>query len=68
MVDKDTRVKIQKNWVKIYPLYLDKGFKYSEGRKTSLTNSLENPTIEEIYKVCSTNLKLKSQAEIVCYL
>jgi len=65
MVDKDTKIKIQKNWIKIYPIYLDKNFKYSEGRKTSVLSSVDNPTIEEIFKICSVNFKLNCKAEPV---
>ena len=34
----------EKKWIKIYPIYIDKAVKVSEGRKVSLANAAENPT------------------------
>ena len=44
---------LEKKWIKIYPIYIDKALKYSEGRKVSLAHAAENPTAKDIYTVCS---------------
>ena len=57
-----------KNWVKVYPIYIDKNFKLSEGRKTGLLSSVENPSIEDIYRICSSILKLNTKVEnVFCF-
>ena len=63
--EKKEAKKGQRNWIKIYPIYLDKNFKYSEGRKTGLLLSIDSPTLDEIFKVCSVNLKLSTKVEFV---
>ena len=42
---------LTKDWTKIYPIYLDKAMKKSEGRKMSVNLCVENPTIKELYLV-----------------
>lgn len=37
-----------KKWSVIYPLYINSEFTRAKGRKTSLANSVKNPTIVEI--------------------
>lgn len=59
--------KLEKNWVKVYPIYIDKGVKLSEGRKVSIANSAENPTAKDIYAVCSQFLGLNCKIEPVFY-
>ena len=48
--------------IKIYPNYLDKGLKYSEGRKVAVSLSSTNPLIEEIGNIVSS-LKLDYKVE-----
>lgn len=59
---------IKKKWVKIYPTYIDKGLKTSEGRKVNKNIAVENPQLKEIFGVCAEVLKLDSKAEFVYYL
>ena len=56
---------IQKQWVKIYPSYIDKALKHSEGRKISATLAVENPSIKEIFAICADQLRLDSKMEVV---
>jgi signal recognition particle subunit SEC65 len=56
---------IQKKWVKIYPSYLDKDIKCSEGRKIPLEIAVSNPNTKEIFVVCSELLKLGCKEEKV---
>lgn len=56
---------IQKQWVKIYPSYIDKALKHSEGRKISATLAVENPSIKEIFAICAEHLRLDSRTENV---
>ncbi len=56
---------VQKKWVKIYPSYLDKSLKQSEGRKVPNDVAVENPTSREIFLVCGEILKLNSKEEKV---
>ena len=58
---------LQKSWVKIYPSYIDKGIKHSEGRKVSSEIAVENPTINEIFLLCANVLKLECRQEVVSY-
>ena len=41
-------------WIKIYPNYLDKTIKKSEGRKMGSQFCVENPTIKELYVICKS--------------
>jgi signal recognition particle subunit SEC65 len=54
-----------KKYIKIYPSYIDKALKHSEGRKVSSSIAMENPRIEEINAVCSQVLGLDSKKENV---
>ena len=56
---------IQKNWVKIYPSYLDKNIKHSEGRKVPNDVAVENPTSREIFFDCGEILRLNAKEEKV---
>lgn len=56
---------LEKKWIKIYPIYIDKALKYSEGRKVSLAHAAENPTAKDIYTVCSQFLGLNCKLENV---
>ncbi len=50
--------KLMKTWVKIYPIYIDKGVKRSEGRKVANEFAVENPSIKEIFAIIgSINLE-----------
>lgn len=50
--------KLVKTWIKIYPIYIDKGVKRSEGRKLADKYSVDSPTIKEIYAIVkSVNLE-----------
>lgn len=50
--------KMIKTWIKIYPIYIDKGMKRSEGRKVADEFSVENPSIKEIFAIVkSINLE-----------
>jgi len=41
-----------KKWVVIYPIYLNAKKTVAEGRKISVPNAVDNPTINEIAEVC----------------
>lgn len=56
---------IQKKWVKVYPIYIDKGVKIREGRKVSLLNSTEEPSAKAIYQVCKEFFGLNCKIEEV---
>lgn len=56
--------KIIKSWIKIYPIYIDKGIKRSEGRKIADQFSVENPTIKEIFAIVKS-INLECLAESV---
>ena len=46
-------------WIKIYPIYLDRTIKKSEGRKLGNEFCVENPMIRELYVICkSLNLEV----------
>ena len=53
----------EKKYVKVYPIYMDKGVKYSEGRKINIDLCVENPKAKEIFRVCSEILGLKCKLE-----
>ena len=56
---------LQKRWIKVYPIYIDKDFKHSEGRKVSSVYAVEKPTAHEIYQICNGLLKLQCKVENV---
>lgn len=41
-------------WVAVYPQYIDKSLKHSEGRKIGADDAIENPTAGEIAYACSS--------------
>ena len=43
---------VEKTWVKVYPSYIDKELKHSEGRKVSAVYAVDKPTVQEIYIIC----------------
>ena len=55
-----------KEWIKIYPIYLDKAMKKSEGRKLGTQYCVENPSIKELFVICK-NFNLETVAEDVNY-
>lgn len=57
----------KKKWIKIYPIYIDKAVKVSEGRKVSLAYAAENPTAKNIYDVCTQFLGLNCKIEEVYF-
>ena len=63
----ESKEKIEKKWVKVYPIYIDKAVKISEGRKVNLNNSTEEPTAKAIYQVVTEFLGLKGKIEEVYY-
>ena len=54
----------EKKYVKIYPIYIDKTMKYSEGRKIKIESCVENPRARDIYRVCEEILGLKCKLEV----
>ena len=55
----------EKNWIRIYPIYIDKNVKLSEGRKVSINNSCENPLSSEIFQALTKiNLPCKLEEEV----
>jgi signal recognition particle subunit SEC65 len=62
MEDENT---MTKRWVKIYPSYIDKEMKHSEGRKVSNAYAVDKPNSGEIYQICSGLLKLSCKVEYV---
>ena len=56
---------LKKKYIKIYPTYIDKKLKHSEGRKIPLGVAIETPLSVEIFAVCSKVLNLDSQIENV---
>ena len=54
----------EKKYVKVYPIYIDKNVKYSEGRKINLEKCVEKPNSLDISKVCDKLLGLKCKLEI----
>jgi signal recognition particle subunit SEC65 len=57
-----------KTWLKIYPPYIDKELKHSEGRKVSLTYAVEKPIAQEIFLICQNLLKLPCKLDYVYLL
>jgi len=57
----------EKNWVRIYPIYIDKDVKLSEGRKVSINNSCEQPLSTEIFQALTKilNLPCKLEEEVI---
>ena len=60
----------EKNWIRIYPIYIDKDVKLSEGRKVSINNSCEQPSSSDIYQAITKilNLPCKLEEEVNLYL
>ena len=60
----------EKNWIRIYPIYIDKDVKLSEGRKVSINNSCEQPSSSDIYQAITNilNLPCKLEEEVKLYL
>jgi signal recognition particle subunit SRP19 len=56
---------LRKKFIKIYPIYIDKQLKHSEGRKVPLSDAVENPLAEEIQAVCVKILGLDTIREKV---
>ena len=54
----------EKKSVKVYPIYIDKNSKYSNGRRIKKEFCVENPTIMLIERVCKEILGLKCKVEI----
>ena len=54
----------EKKYVKVYPIYIDKGVKYVQGRKINKELCVENPRAKDIFRVCSEILGLKCKLEI----
>jgi signal recognition particle subunit SEC65 len=48
----ESNASLTKNWIRIYPSYIDKELIHSEGRKVSLLYAVEKPTVPEIFIVC----------------
>ncbi len=63
----ESKENIEKKWVKVYPIYIDKEVKISEGRKVNLQDSTEQPTVKAIYQVVTEFLGLKGKIEEVYY-
>ena len=59
----------EKNWIRIYPIYIDKDVKLSEGRKVSINNSCEQPSSSDIYQAITkiSNLPCKLEEEVKIY-
>ena len=53
----------EKNWIRIYPIYIDKDVKLSEGRKVSINNSCEQPSSSDIYQALTKTLNLPCKLE-----
>ena len=53
----------EKKYVKVYPIYIDKNLKCSQGRKISSQSCTENPKVKDIEKVCKEILGLKCKVE-----
>ena len=57
----------EKKYVKVYPIYIDKKVKYSEGRKINAELCVENPNSLVIQRVCTELLGLKCKFEYKCH-
>ena len=53
----------EKNWIRIYPIYIDKDVKLSEGRKVSINYSCEQPSSSDIYQALTKILNLPCKLE-----
>ena len=53
----------EKNWIRIYPIYIDKDVKLSEGRKVSINYSCEQPSSSDIYQALTETLNLPCKLE-----
>ena len=53
----------EKKYVKVYPIYIDKGIKYCQGRKINKELCVENPKAKDIFRVCNEILGLKCKLE-----
>jgi signal recognition particle subunit SEC65 len=61
-MEKNANPKQSTEWIKIYPSYLDKTIKKSEGRKMGSEFCVENPMIRELYVICkSFNLEVVAE-------
>ena len=61
---KETKLKEEeKKYVKVYPIYIDKEVKYSEGRKINTELCIEKPDCMLIQRVCTELLGLKCKFE-----
>lgn len=58
---------LKKKWVKVYPSYIDKTLKYSEGRRVASTIAVESPNIKEIFIICAEVLKLDCAQEVYLF-
>ena len=54
----------EKKYVKVYPIYIDKEVKYSEGRKINTELCIEKPDCMLIQRVCTELLGLKCKFEL----
>ena len=54
----------EKKYVKVYPIYIDKEVKYSEGRKINAELCIEKPNCMLIQRVCTELLGLKCKFEL----
>ena len=54
----------EKKYVKVYPIYIDKKVKYSEGRKINAELCIEKPNCMLIQRVCTELLGLKCKFEL----
>ncbi len=57
-----------KDFVHVYPNYLDKENKVNEGRKINIEKCVSNVTCEEIYNAVSKVIGLKCTPQYVSYL
>ena len=53
----------EKNWIRIYPIYIDKDVKLSEGRKVSINYSCEQPSSSDIHQALTNTLNLPCKLE-----
>ena len=53
----------EKKYVKVYPIYIDKEMKYTEGRKINKEFCVEKPDSLSIHRVCTELLGLKCKFE-----
>jgi signal recognition particle subunit SEC65 len=53
----------EKNWIKVYPIYIDKNTKLSEGRKVAIKYAVEQPVSSDIYQALTKILNLPCKLE-----